>query len=100
MQKDSKKIYTDIMLTTKAHARQIIKTLQNTFASREQALTEIVHESRFNTIEHFLEVEFERQRADLYATLKSAVIGDSSGGTVSGQPTVLDDGRRLLILND
>lgn len=100
MRRDSALIYTDIMLQTKAHARKIMTDLQNTFVSREQALTEIVHESRFNTIEHFLEVEFERQRVDLCATLNSAVIGDSSGGTASGQATIMNDGRRLLILND
>ncbi len=71
--KTGKKMLKDITKKSEKSLSNIIKNLLITFKNRENQLTYVVEEAKFHTIEHFLEVEFEKQRVDLTEVLRSAV---------------------------
>lgn len=59
------KMFQELSRSTTASADSIISQLRKSHDAQEKGLEALIQNGRFHTIEHFLEMEFERQQLDL-----------------------------------
>ena len=72
--KAGQKIFNDVLSRIDTGATRLISDMHMVFEEREALLAKVVQESRFHAIEHYLSIEFERQREDLESVAATATL--------------------------
>ncbi len=72
----AKKLLREVLHKLDTDISMVHTDLVSIFKNREDQLNNAIQESKANVIEHFLQVEFEKQHVDLTSYMESAVLSD------------------------
>lgn len=73
-----RQLFQNVMKSTEASVQRMVTDIEQMFTDREVMLEQIILEGRFHTIEHFLTLEFERQREELMRVFTTAIISTTA----------------------